>query len=151
MKKTFRVDSKAVIRDLAVRVKSNEEGVKSFLSRAGIECGEIRLEDLQQLQRINPDAFNEMVAFLYGKKANADATTYNFVGGLVGSIVGTAGNTLAAIFGETDQKNVIALQQQQAERQQRLLYVVLGVVVVIGVVVAVIAMRGSSSHVTVAK
>ena len=149
--KKIKVDSKAVIRDLALRVKANEEAVKSFLSRAGIECGTIRLEDLQQLQKINPDAFNEMVVYLYGKKAGADATTYDFVGGLIGSVVGTAGNTLAAIFGETDQKNVIALQQQQAERQQRLLYLVLGVVAVIGVVVAIIAMRGSGSHVTVAK
>ena len=50
--KKIKVDSKAVIRDLALRVKANEEAVKSFLSRAGIECGTIRLEDLQQLQKI---------------------------------------------------------------------------------------------------
>ena len=94
--KKIKVDSKAVIRDLALRVKANEEAVKSFLSRAGIECGTIRLEDLQQLQKINPDAFNEMVVYLYGEKAGADATTYDFVGGLIGSVVGTAGRASAA-------------------------------------------------------
>jgi hypothetical protein len=169
MKRIVKVDSKAVIRDLAVRVRRNEEGVKSFLSRAGIDSGDrVTLADLQQLLHVNPEAFNEMVKFLYGANADgaatavaattatakkgADANTLNFVGNLLGSVVGTAGSTLASIFGQTDQSNVIALQQLQAERQQRMIYVILGVVAVIGVVIAIIAIRNNqTSHVTVAK
>jgi len=154
MKKVVRVDSKAVIRDLAVRVKSNEAGVKSFLSRAGIDTSEaVTLEHLQQLLRVNPEAFKEMVAYLYGGKANAmDEATMNFTGNLVSSVVGTAGSALVGIFGKTDQSNVIALQQQETERQQKMIYVILGIVAVIGVVIAVVAMKsGSGSHVTFAK
>ena len=153
MKKVVRVNSKDVIRDLAVRVKSNEEGVKSFLSRAGIDTeGKIELRHLQQLLSVNPGAFQELVVFLYGDRANADEQTLNFTGNLISSIVGTAGSTLASIFGKTDQSNVIALQQAETERQQKMIYVILVCVAVIGVVIAIIAMRnGSSSHVTVAK
>lgn len=153
MKKVVRVNSADVIRDLAVRVKNNEEGVKSFLSRAGIDTNEnVTLEQLQQLLQLNPGAFQELVVFLYGDRANADEQTLNFTGNLVSSIVGTAGSTLASIFGQTDQSNVIALQQAETERQQRMIYVILGCVAVIGVVIAIVAMRhGSASHVTVAK
>lgn len=154
MKKVVRVNSADVIRDLAVRVKNNEEGVKSFLSRAGIDTNEnVTLEQLQQLLQLNPGAFQELVEFLYGGKANAmDENTMNFTGNLVSSIVGTAGSTLASIFGKTDQSNVIALQQAETERQQRMIYVILGCVAVIGVVIAIVAMRhGGASHVTVAK
>ncbi len=154
MKKVVRVNSKAVIQDLAWRVRRNEEGVKAFLSRAGVDCAgeKVQLADLQQLQKVNPEAFDEMVKFLYGGKANAmDETTANFTGNLISSVVGTAGSTLSSIFGKTDQSNVIALQQQQAERQQRMIYVILAVVAVIGVVIAVVAMRNGSASQTIVK
>jgi len=165
--KKVSVNSKAVIQDLAWRVRRNEEGVRAFLSRAGVDCAgdKVQLADLQHLLKVNPDAFDEMVQFLYGGMANADTaasttttkgSTFNteaanFSGALISSIVGTAGSTLASIFGKTDQTNVIALQQQQAERQQRMIYVILAVVAVIGVVIAVVAMRNGNASQTIVK
>lgn len=147
-----KVNKETVIRDLAIRVRRNEEGVKSFLDRAGVEHGaRVTLQNLQDLQKINPVAFQEMVNFLYPANASADGATLNFVGSLVGSVVGTAGSTLASIFGKTDQSNVIALQQQYAAQQQKMMYVIFGVVAVVGVVIAIVAMRSRGAGVTIAK
>ena len=66
MKKEIKIDQKAVLLDFLRRVADNENGVKGYLEKAGIESGQnVTIGNLQQLRSVNPDGFKDMISFLY--------------------------------------------------------------------------------------
>lgn len=61
------INKNAVILELARRVQENENGVRGYLTEAGIEVGSegVSLQQLNTLREINPAKFEEMLRFLY--------------------------------------------------------------------------------------
>ena len=61
-----KINKVKAIEELARRVKHNENGVKHYLQSAGISVeGHVSLEDLKNLNELNPQAFREMCFFLF--------------------------------------------------------------------------------------
>ena len=74
MKKEIKIDQKAVLLDFLRRVADNENGVKGYLEKAGIESGQnVTIGNLQQLRSVNPDGFKDMISFLYPESKHASA------------------------------------------------------------------------------
>lgn len=74
MKKEIKIDQKAVLLDFLRRVAENENGVKGYLEKAGIESGQnATIGNLQQLLSVNPDGFKDMISFLYPELKHASA------------------------------------------------------------------------------
>ena len=59
------VNREDVVRELARRVRKNENGVKHYLESAGIHTEKVTLQDIKALAEINPAAFKQMCYFLY--------------------------------------------------------------------------------------
>lgn len=61
-----KINKVKTIQELARRVRRNENGVKHYLEQAGIQTeGHVTLEDLKNLNELNPQAFREMCFFLF--------------------------------------------------------------------------------------
>ena len=62
----IKINKVKAIQELARRVRRNENGVKHYLQSAGISVeGHVSLEDLKNLNELNPQAFREMCFFLF--------------------------------------------------------------------------------------
>lgn len=62
-----KLNKNAVFLEFVNRVKANENGVRNYLLSAGMKVGDegITIQQLCELQKINPQIFAEMCRFLY--------------------------------------------------------------------------------------
>lgn len=70
--KEVKINKEAAIKELARRVRRNENGVKHYLQSAGIQSDVVTLQDIQALAKINPAAFRQMCYFLYPELPTED-------------------------------------------------------------------------------
>lgn len=103
-----KINKVKAIEELARRVKRNENGVKHYLRSAGISAeGHVSLEDLKNLNELNPQAFREMCFFLFPELPKDEVLvggdgTKNTGGGQSGAAVtDEAGNTIAETTGSS--------------------------------------------------
>ena len=162
------------------RVYSSENGVKSFLSKAGINLAEgqgVSMQDLKTLRELNPEAFNDMIVFLYpdlfdsisnadGKKGKASVseegeetaktglsdTDKAGIFNLFGGLITTAGGVLTGIYGKdtTGVETAAYMAQQEAARTQRTLVIVgiIGAVLLIAGVIVLVKRPSNAPHIT---
>ena len=143
--------------DFCRRVEQKQSGVRTFLEDAGITVGEegVTAEDMRELQNINPQAFEQCIAFLYPeakKYANAGWGATG-VTSLIGTILTGAtgvlgtmninGNTTAQSQG--DALKYLA-DQNQADKEKKtwmkvLMYGGIGIIVLAVLVIIIIALR----------
>ena len=99
----IKINKVKAIEELARRVRNNENGVKHYLQSAGISSeGHVSLEDLKNLNELNPQAFREMCFFLFPELpkqevlVGGDGSKTNTTGTQSGAtITDEAGNTIA--------------------------------------------------------
>ena len=158
-------NAQQLLMDMAKRISANENGVKCYLAQAGINLAEgqgVSMQDLKTLRELNPEAFNDMIVFLYpelfNNVANGDGksgseggesgsskvslsdTDKQGIFNLFGVLITTAGGVLSNIYGKdtTGVEVAAAYAQQEAARTKRTLIIVgiIGVVLLIaGVIV----------------
>ena len=161
------------------RVFANENGVKCFLAKAGVDVAEgksVTTNDLQTLRELNPEAFNDMIVFLFpelfesisnadGKKSKEvtaeegeesksglsdtdKAGIFNLFGGLIS----TAGGVLTGIYGKdtTGVETAAYLAQQEAARTKRTLIIVgiIGAILLTAVVIVLVKRPSNAPHIT---
>ena len=149
-----KLNKNAVFLELIRRVKENENGVRNYLSDAGIKVGDegITVQQLNELRKIDYNAFSEMVMFLYPEiktyvgadgDDNGKWTSQDTIS-TIGVVLGSASDILGRlnINGNTDAmaaSNAYAAlaAQQQAEQEKKqmritILIVCLGFLVIVG-------------------
>ncbi len=149
-----KLNKNAVFLEFIRRVKENENGVRNYLSDAGIKVGDegITVQQLNELRKINYNAFSEMVMFLYPEiktyvgadgDDNGKWTSQDTIS-TIGVVLGGASDILGRlnINGNTDAMAAsnayaaLAAQQQteQEKKQMRItiLIVCLGFLVIVG-------------------
>ena len=149
-----KLNKNAVFLELIRRVKENENGVRNYLSDAGIKVGDegITVQQLNELRKIDYNAFSEMVMFLYPEiktyvgadgDDNGKWTSQDTIS-TIGVVLGGASDILGRlnINGNTDAmaaSNAYAAlaAQQQAEQEKKqmritILIVCLGFLVIVG-------------------
>lgn len=172
----IKINQKQLLADLAKRISGNENGVKSFLAQAGVNVPEgksVTIGDLQTLLELNPEAFNNMIVFLYpelfNENANGDgkggdggsegASTSSLsdtdkagIFNLFGGLITTAGATLSNIYGKDTTGIEVASQyaQMEAARTKRTLIIVgiIGVVLLIAGVIVLVKRPSNAPHIT---
>ena len=144
----IKISKRALLEDLAKRVYLNENGVKSFLAKAGITIDEgkcVTISDLQQLSSLNVEAFNNMIVFLYPELFNQQANTdggepdpvtasekgmsaedKERMFNLFNEIVNTSGDVLNGIFGNSPDNSASAAYAQLS-KDMKIILVVAGI------------------------
>ncbi len=137
-----KLNTEKAIAELFRRVQANENGVKSYLAKAGIQVQEgkaVTVADLKNLRELNEEAFNDMIVYLYpelfNQQANGDGggsneglseTDKQGIFNLFGGLITTAGEALSKIYGKDTTSVELARRyaEQEAERTKRTLIIV---------------------------
>ncbi len=160
----LKLNQKQLLIDFSKRLAQNANGVKSFLAQAGIEVPEgqsITYGNLIALRDLNPEAFNNMIVFLYPElfeeKADGDGkgggglddTDKEGMFGLFGNLINVAGEVLGRIFSPVDQSGAETarkLAEIEAARTRRTLIWVGSILALLVVMAFVLLLwRGNGS------
>lgn len=128
-----KIDNNAVLIELGRRVKKNDVGVRGYLAAAGIKpAGEVSLENLNDLYKIDSESFYKLLQFLYPEiTANADESevlqTSNGTKwsasdwtGMVGTILDAGVGVLSTlnINGNTDAQTQAEMLRYMSEQEK---------------------------------
>lgn len=171
--KKLKINVKEALAELMRRVRERDTAVREFLSMAGISpIGSVTVENLRDLHQINPDAFKNMIRFLYPdifSVANGDGEADGAEGeggsskgsglsdtdkagifNLFGSLIDTAGDVAGQYVSGSDKtaRDIYQseLEQEKAEQRQKLIWGIVAAVAVITIcVVAFVATRPNAN------
>lgn len=163
------IDNKKLLADLMRRANSNRNGVRNFLAQGGVEsAGDlITVAELGRLYKLNREAFNSMIMFLYpeafGTKANGDGTKSEGSGlssedkqgifSLFGNLISTAGGVLgnyASHSGDSAAADIYRTQYEMEQLQKKNRWMWAGIICGIVAVIAIVAFIATrpATHIT---
>ena len=125
-----------IVLDLLDRSRSHLNGVTALFAKAGIDLkGEIpSVQQYEALNRFHPEAFEEVINFLYPEKVDEKKANSTAWAGIVGTSLAAIGSVFSSIGASSGDAEYQQLQyekqlaEQQAAQNKKTLIIVLGLV-----------------------